>query len=228
MEYHKVIDSNRYPLLQMQLERGFLRDQLSEIRCLLKLPQKRLPSGCNCAAASLLFNLISGISVCFFDASLEKFNSDRGRGQALSHLLKRYYPWNEEPLEIPQDRAINALYKSLRNPLTHCLGIYKASVPDRIYISKIRLTSIQIARLESPLRRPKSLPPTLSDMVPLRLLKVGVSLILAIPSLYWGVNRLLYKLLNDASQSDRTEQFFRDLSSQYHATFSASLGLAKD
>ena len=215
MEFHKLVDSSRYPLLHMQLEYGPLPSHLADIRCLLKLPQKRLPAGCNYTAAVSLFNLIGGVSICFFDASLHKFNSKGGRGQALSDLLHLYYPWQEESLKISKQRAINALYNSVRNPLTHSLGLYKASDRDRIYIAKSKLTTSQIVRLENPLLRPRSLPPTISDDPPIQFRRFNVKLVLNITSLYWGVNRLLYVLLSDTSQSQQTEQFLRDLSSEY-------------
>ena len=216
MEYHTIIDSNKYPLLHMQLEYGQLRNNLADIRCLLRLPQKRLPAGCNYTAASSLFNLIGGISICFFDASLKKFNSNSERGRALRDLLSLYYPWQEEPLSISKKQAIDVLYDSVRNPLTHSLGLYRASEHNRIYISKSKLTTSQIARLENPIARPMHLPPTISNTPPAQYRLYAVELALNIPSLYWGVNRLLYLLLSDSSQSERTEQFFRDLSSKYN------------
>ena len=216
MEYHTIIDSNKYPLLHMQLEHGKLRNNLADIRCLLKLPQKRLPAGCNYTAASSLFNLIGGISICFFDASLQKFNSNSGRGKALRNLLSCYYPWQEEPLSISKQQAIDTLYDSVLNPLTHSLGLYRASERNRIYIAKSKLTTKQIAKLENPILRPRHLPPTISDKPPAQYRLFSVELVLNIPSLYWGVNRLLYLLLSDTSQSQQSEQFFRDLSSEYH------------
>jgi hypothetical protein len=214
MDYHTLVDRNLYPNLYMHLEHGVLPTQIADIRCLLRLPQKRLPAGCSYTVASSLLNLVSGVSICLFNASIEKFNNNRRRGQAFTGLLSQYYPWGEESSDIPKQRAIKALYDSLRNPITHSLGLYKSNDRDRLCIVKDKLTSNRIIKLENPLVRPKLLPPTI-DNPSTQIQMLGFHLVLSIPSLYWGFNRMLYVLLGDDSQSRQTEKFLCDLSSEY-------------
>jgi hypothetical protein len=77
------------PSLQRML-REHLDMQIADLRVLLRLPTKRLPAGCNFTAAALIFNLIAGSSVCFYNTS-EKTMEDRPpAGKHFRGLLEQY------------------------------------------------------------------------------------------------------------------------------------------
>jgi hypothetical protein len=107
-------------LLAIQLDMQF-----ADLRTLLALPREEdgLAGGCNLTAASLLFNLISGSSVLFYDASTTAMADGRQSGRRFKELLARYYPFSDG--DLPSDEAARVLYDAARNPLTHCLGVGK-------------------------------------------------------------------------------------------------------
>src|SRR4029077_1367748 len=102
--------------------------QFGDVRAMLRLPtgegETRIENGCNFAAAATICNLVSGISVVFFNrrgrpAGLRQ--RPTGRGARFRDLLNaNYYPW-----QPGEDRAAKtkALYDLARNPLAHALGV---------------------------------------------------------------------------------------------------------
>jgi hypothetical protein len=207
MEISQLLDQKQYPKL-WQFLKYQVDMQFADARCLLQLPQRNMTAGCNYAAAAVLFNLISGISVCIYDASLRDFKSKMGRGEKFKSLLLNYYPWPGEP--APRDEAVVVLYQSSRNPLSHSLGLYQPQVEMRSTIDKFRLNPRKINTLESRKYRPKWLPPTIShEKYPFGIYKISI------PSLYWGMCRLIESLTDDRTQMDKAETFFFQLYIEY-------------
>lgn len=207
MEFHKLVDSQQYPKLSYFLEH-FLTMQFEELRCLLRLPEGELTAGCNYATACVLFNIIGGLSVCLYNASLDEFMKKRptGRGQRFKDLLETYYPWKDEP--VPKKTAVEVLYNSVRNPLAHCLGLYR---PDEKYGSRIVKTHVdieKIAALESNKTRPSGLHPTIIISPSAYHYDVNVN------TLYWGLNRLIENLLSDKQQVERADAFLLQLDTE--------------
>ena len=60
--------------------------QFKDLRTLLELPKTEGQGGCNLTAAGVLFNVIAGSSVCFYEASAEALTrrGDRGLGSPIS------------------------------------------------------------------------------------------------------------------------------------------------
>lgn len=208
MEFHKLVDSQKYPRLSYFLEH-FLTMQFADLRCLLRLPEGELNAGCNYATVSVLFNIIGGLSVCLYNASFDDFASSRPtrRGQRFKNLLLTYYPWQHEPVQ--KETAVEVLYDSLRNPLAHCLGLYK---PGEKYGSKVDKNPMdikQISALESSKTRPDWLNPTVKLSQSIYRYDVNVN------TLYWGVNRLIENLLSDKQQLEKAETFLLQLYAAY-------------
>lgn len=208
MELHRLVDTQKYPRVSYFFEH-FLTMQFADLRCLLQLPKGDLNAGCNYAAASVLFNMISGLSVCLFNASFDHFMSSnpKGQGKRFTDLLISYYPWQSEPVQ--KDTAVRVLYHSLRNPLTHCLGLYRPGEKYSSNIEKNPLDLKQISELESSKTRPNWLNPTI------RLSQSVYHFDVNIDTLYWGVNRLIENLLNDKQQVKTAEAFLLQLYTEY-------------
>ncbi len=186
--------------------------QFVDLRTILRLPLPGLTGGCNLPAATAIFNIISGASVCFFNASINTLSNQRDRGPRFKDVLKGHYPWQGEPL--PKDDAILILYNNARNPLVHSLGLDSPALKgpfSRVVNSKEPLSEMQIEQLENQLQRPQWAGSTLSQYVTLAGGDREVTL--SVPALYWGVHRMLHSLFADATQvalSDQLASIFRN------------------
>ncbi len=132
-----------------------------------------------------------------------------GSGTKFKKVLGEYYPWDAEVLD--KDDVIDILYRSLRNPLTHALGLYQPDETRRSRIVKSRLTPKQIAEIENSDNRPPWLPPTVT-LSQSGFFRYDIN----IPSLYWGVFQLLCNLLKDRKQLEKSEKFQIHLSDDYN------------
>ncbi|MFC1952627.1 hypothetical protein ACFLWR_00660 [Chloroflexota bacterium] len=210
MNPYELVDEKEYWRLHLFLKTMF-QSQLSDMRGILRLPYARIKEGGNLVAASLLLNLIGGTSVCLYNASYDNFILEypRGSGAKFKGVLKEYYPWDAEVLD--KNIIVNLLYDSLRNPLTHALGLYKPSETRRSRIVKKRITPKQIVDIENSENRPTWLPPAII-LSQSGFFRYDIN----IPSLYWGVFRLLYNLLKDREQLETSEEFQLHLSDDYN------------
>jgi hypothetical protein len=125
----------QYPQLQVFVV-DHLATQFGDVRAMLRLPngegESRIENGCNFAAAATLCNLISGISVIFFDrrGRPSARRPPRDRGARFRRLLDaNYYPWQPDEDRVAK---ICALYDLARNPLAHALGVLE---PEQIRFS---------------------------------------------------------------------------------------------
>jgi len=172
--------------------------QIDDIRSLLRLPLGDIKAGCNFACASILFNVIAGASVCFYKASKEALTIYGDRGERFQCVLGKYYPWGGDAL--PKDDCIKALYLAARNPLAHSLGLgdpLDSKQPNyHVLIGKAPMTSEQIMELEDSADRPA--------WTPLTIAKAETSadgvihVVLSVPTLYWGIHRMLRSLFSSA------------------------------
>lgn len=178
--------------------------QFMDLRSLLELPRVQGDGGCNFVAATVLFNIIAGSSVCFYDAKPEGLMNRRDRGQRFVEVLENFYPWDGE--SISKGVAVAILYQSARNPLAHSLGI---DIPDantkakQIFLKKWALTAEQIQALEDSINRPSWAEETIIHIKPLQ--GGGEEVAISIPALYWGVHRMLHALFTDPDQVKQAE-----------------------
>ncbi|MEW8385336.1 MAG: hypothetical protein AB2704_26045 [Candidatus Thiodiazotropha taylori] len=170
-----------------------------DLRCLLKAPLPGCTSGFNLSIASLLLNIISGFSRRLYRPANSKKDGDR-----FKDMLVSYFPW-ENPNLMPMDGA-ELLYHSLRNPLTHELGIKGR---DKVVVSTNGiLTDCDIQELENS----EVKPPYISCPVThLNLYKNYFEWHVSVPSMYWATHRLLHNLINDHVNSQATEKRMKKL-----------------
>jgi hypothetical protein len=180
--------------------RDHLDMQIEDLRVLLRLPRSPLPAGCNFAAAGMIFNLIAGASVCFYNASRRTMMKQPPAGAHFRGILEDYFPWAREP--VPAKQGARVLWKYSRNPLAHALGLDRESAPD-IQIAKARIGPQRIAALEDSATRPSWAAPVLT--------RSGNDYVLDVAGLYWGTHRMLHAVLADPQQLPGSEELASSL-----------------
>ncbi len=210
----QYVEVQSYPNLKRFLE-AQVDMQFSDLRTMLRLPisQAGLEAGCNFATASILFNMIAGASVCFYNAS-EAALRDKKKGERFTNVLKCFYPWQDEPLS--KDEGISTLYKATRNPLAHSLGLDtppKDSNGKQIALLKSPLSPTQINEMEEAKSKPNWLPPTIVHRQ--RLSCDSVEVAISVPTLYWGVHRMLHNLFSDPNQAAKADALAKLFSLQW-------------
>ena len=188
----EFLEVQSYPALKRLLENQ-VDMQFIDLRTLLRLPQSGLEGGCNFTAASVLFSLIAGSSVCFYNPSKDVLEKRGNRGDRFKGLLMEFYPWQGELM--PKDEGIEVLYKSARNPLAHSLGLDAPSneSPGReVRLQKGPLDESQVYELEDSFNRPVWIPPTIISKR--HLASGAIEIVISVPTLFWGVHRMLHTL----------------------------------
>jgi hypothetical protein len=179
--------------------------QFADVRAMLRLPtgegENRIHSGCNFAAAATLCNLISGISVVFFNRHGRPAGPrrpQRDRGPRFTALLMGYYPW-----QPGEDRAAKtaALYEFARNPIVHALGVLEpGDIPFSLDKFEEGQTQAQVDALDVAYDGGNVLPPALE-------LASG-RWRLHIPHLYAATVEMFRALVADPHQMQQTEVCF--------------------
>ena len=203
MLLHEIHELQSYQRVSLFV-RCHLSMQFADVRSMLRLP---LPEqgitdsagygGCNFAVATVLCNLVSGISVTVFrPASLS--NNRIGSGIVFRQLLENFYPW--EPGDNGSEGA-EALYSYFRNPLTHALGVQHGQ-SYRIQISKSPspLQNNQIEEMEESPTRPSWLLPGISGS--------GTQWRLIAEGFYRDVFHMFWNLARNEQQMRMAEQRF--------------------
>ena len=127
MLLHEIPELQSYRRVSLFV-RCHLSMQFADVRSMLRLPlpeQGIIDSagygGCNFAVATVLCNIVSGISVTIFrPPSLS--NNRIGSGRVFRQLLENFYPWEQGD---NGGEGAEALYSYFRNPLTHALGVQR-------------------------------------------------------------------------------------------------------
>jgi hypothetical protein len=196
-------------LLDVQVDMQFV-----DLATLLQLPQEGLAlrGGCNLTATLLACSIISGVSVLFFEASIDavrgKDNALRS-GKRFKRLVRDYFPWEGDEAVAPAEAA-TLLYEHTRNPLTHALGVGKAGVTfpglggDTILLSKGALPDQWVAHLMRG-------EPTRPEFLRRTITRDGDAYTLDVGALAWGVCRMLRRLLADDGQVRRAEALATEL-----------------
>ena len=205
MRVSDFVDTAQFPAVARFLD-SQVEMQFADLRVLLRLPTGDWGAGCNFAAANVLLNLVSGFSVCLFNAGVNALTERGDRGKRFKNLLERYYPWDAEPW--PPDQCSDWLYDVARNPLTHSLGIQVTAIRQRGGIAKRPLSPAEIEELEKNRQRPIWLGPTLIVKA-VDGSEPGV--FLSVPGLYWGIWRLLENLCGDQEQIGKSEMLLGQL-----------------
>ena len=195
MQTKTLVDKGPYPSVEKFLARH-VEMQFADLRAMLRLPTEELQGGCNFAATAVLMNLISGFSVCLYNANL---GNTRDRGNRFNVMLNTYYPWQVGGEVNSDAEGSKKLYEFWRNPLAHRLGIHLGK--EWIGIGKSPLTASQIEELEASATPPGSLRMNPTGPTFIReTTQLEPSTMLSVPGLYWGTWRLLTKLCQDRTQ----------------------------
>lgn len=195
---------NLKALLRLQIDMQF-----EDLRTLLRLPMEDppLPGGCNLATASLLFNVIAGASVLFYDSSPQALEDRRDRSRRFKGLLVDYYPWTEYDA-FDADESSKTVDEVARNPLTHTLGVSKQphlfrgapvlpGAATAMMLEKGPLDERDVDAVTDATTRSQVLRPTLRIE--------GAKLVLSVWTLTWGVHRMLRDLFAHENQVVRAE-----------------------
>jgi hypothetical protein len=196
-----AVDDSRFPKLFRFVE-WRIDVQLAEVRELLRLPmpEVELTSGQNFASAASLVNLIAGASVWFYDASAAGL-SDRDSSRRFRETLAAYWPWDDGEI-VDRAEGTRLRYKCVRNPLAHGFGMSRLDESSPIAFLKDSLTAERVAELDLAEARPQGIGPTIRPAgagAPAR------AYLVAVPALYWGVQRLLRAVLTDEHQLPAAE-----------------------
>lgn len=216
-EYPEVQESpNLRRLLATQLDMQF-----KELRTLLGLPKTDEEGGCNLTAATVLFNIIAGSSVVFYEASARSITERGNRRARFVGVLTTFFPWQQGSEVSPEEGAV-FLYEAARNPLAHSLGLEDPAVAGgagrSVALRKWPLTIEQITELEASKDRPEWARPVVSGVE--RAGAVITKADISVPALYFSVHRMLQAIFRDSRQIGPAEQFaeqFAHLWPQYSA-----------
>jgi hypothetical protein len=200
---HEIPELRNYPYVSDFVE-NHLSMQFADVRSMLRLP---LPEqgiidgagygGCNFAVATVLCNIVSGISVTIFrPPSLS--NNRIGSGRVFIQLLENFYPWEQGD---NGGEGAEALYFYFRNPLTHALGVQHEQF-YRIGVGKSPspLQNNQIEEMEESPGRPNWLHPGISGS--------GTQWNLVAEGFYRDVFHMFWNLARNEQQMRMAEQRF--------------------
>lgn len=126
----RVPDAFRPHRLVYDFVFNHVRMQFEDIGAMLRLPMQMhgFNNGCNFASASIICNLISGVSVTIFRPAViqkpDRYGNMQmiGSGEAFKEFVKAFYP---DPSPQRRSDVADVLYKQLRNPFAHALGVLR-------------------------------------------------------------------------------------------------------
>ena len=213
---HRVPNAFRpYPLVY-NFVFNHVRMQLEDIGAMLRLPMQAhgLNNGCNFASASVICNLISGVSVTLFQPTVYQRLNKCGKmqtidsGEAFREFVKAFYP--DPPSPIRRTDVADVLYKQLRNPFAHALGVLSKGV-YQLEIKKILstnaatqgdgLTQSEVTAIEESPQRPVG--------IPLGVQGSGNKWEIFVDFLYRDALDMIVGLANDTNQMQQAEARFQ-------------------
>jgi len=149
-----------------------VRMQFEDVGAMLRLSMQAhgLTNGCNFASASVICNLLSGVSVTIFQPPVTQRPDRHGRmqtigsGEAFREFVKAFYP---DPSPQRRSEVADVLYRYLRNPFAHALGVLgKGGL--RLKVTKVTppnaatkgdgLSQAEVAAIEESPQRPGGMP----------------------------------------------------------------------
>ena len=191
--------------------------QFADVRVLLRLPELELEleleGGCNLALAALLFNLISGASVLFYNASVGSITERGNRGQRFKGLLRDYYPWSTTYV-LPREQSVDLLWEGGRHPLIHSLGIGPTKTIALPGSPEIDGTPITVVYGKSALTKDQIEAVVTSRTTPFQgtlWLSESNRVTVSVPTLAWGVHEMLRRLFADEVQAIKAERAMKEV-----------------
>jgi hypothetical protein len=150
-----------------------VRMQFEDVGAMLRLPLQAqgVANGCNFAAASVICNLLSGISVTIFQPAVTHRPPDRhgnmqiiGSGEAFREFVTAFYP---EAKAARRAAVASVLSRQLRNPFAHALGVLTPGAPQ-LDINRVSspnaatrgdgITAAELTAIEELPQRPGNIP----------------------------------------------------------------------
>ena len=175
---------------------AFVRDHLSmlfqDVRGII------VQRGYNFACADLLCDLISGLSVTVHKPA----GTCNGAGDAFKQLLlSSFFPLDPGDTGTDKKEKAKVLYKFIRNPLTHALGVDAKPGMDITIGKKPKpLRKRELSQLENSATRPANIRPALAGS--------GTRWLLSVEGLHYSVFRLFWNIAQDKTQMDAAESRF--------------------
>jgi hypothetical protein len=192
-----------------------VRMQFEDVGAMLRLPIQAhgLNNGCNFASASVLCNLISGVSVTIFQPPVIQ-RPDRhgnmqviGSGEAFREFVRAFYP---DPSPQGRSDVADVLYRQLRNPFAHALGVLSRGA-YRLEIKKVLsshaatqgdgLMQAEVATIEEASQRPGWVAPGVQGS--------GNRWEIIVDFLYRDALDMMVSLAQDANQMQQAEARFQ-------------------
>jgi hypothetical protein len=192
-----------------------VRMQFEDVGAMLRLPLQAqgVTNGCNFAAASVICNLLSGISVTIFQPAVTRRPVRHGRmqiigsGEAVREFVQAYYP---EAAAARRAEVAGVLYRQLRNPFAHALGVLTPGAP-RLDISRLSspnaatpgdgITAAELTAIEESPQRPGNIPAGVQGADPNWQIIVDL--------LYRDALDMMVALAQDAHQMNQAEARFQ-------------------
>jgi len=111
-----------YPHLKHMLQ-THVDMQFEDVRVLLGLPTSGSTVGANFATAAVIFNLISGASVAFYQTSSQALAGRGNRGARFKDVLDDHFPLREISLPRQTTIDISTTTRATRSPTLSDLGM---------------------------------------------------------------------------------------------------------
>jgi hypothetical protein len=205
-----------YPTVNAFVDKH-LTMQFGDVRDMLRLPLPdidnlpendpyRMTHGCNFAAAAILCNLISGVSVSLYQPAKPKVKRKGkwewiGSGQAFKQLLTDFYPFAPGSNKAEGAKAV---YDLFRNPAAHALHVH-SKVTYTISISRVVQTNGLTVDQMKALENLEAGPPDL----PKGLWRSGKIWVLVVESFYREILLMVRDLARSEGQMKAAEARFK-------------------
>lgn len=184
--------------------------QFEDVGAMLRLPIQAygIINGCNFAAASTICNLLSGISVTIFEPGVSQRPDKHGKmqpissGEAFREFVKGFYP---DPSPQRRSDIAGALYRHLRNPFAHALGVLSKGTLQ-LAIKRVTsptgdgLTQAELKAIEESSQR--------SSNIPVGVQGSGGQWDIIVDFLYRDALDMMVSLAQDATQMQKAEARF--------------------
>lgn len=192
-----------------------VRMQFEDVGAMLRLPMQAhgLTNGCNFASASVICNLLSGVSVTIFQPAVTEKRDRNGKmrpigsGEAFTEFVKAFYP---DPALQRRAEVADVLYRYLRNPFAHALGVLRKG-DLQLKVIKVThpnaatkgdgLSRAEVAAIEESPQRP--------DGVTLGLRGTGSQCEIIVDFLYRDALDMMLALAKDGQQMQQAEGRFQ-------------------
>jgi len=189
-EYPEIAN---YPTIKYVFEKQ-VEMLFNDLRCMLKSPLPGCAAGYNLSIVTMILNLYTGFSRRLYRPIGVLVDRER-----FVRMLIDFFPWDNS-MPNPEECS-KMLYASVRNPLTHELGI-KGNERVNIYKNG-RSSDNEIRQLEENVEKPQWL-----GQIIMRTSASNSSTEwhVSVTGLYWATHRLLHNLLADEKNALRAEQ----------------------